>query len=79
VETATPTISIPRTMKNFIEQKMPGGRYSTPSAYLRALIRDDQDITGNSDVALLTRRGVLVGGGGQESGQTAAAPSRRRK
>jgi Arc/MetJ-type ribon-helix-helix transcriptional regulator len=66
-------------MKNFIEQKMREGRFSTPSEYIRSLIRDDQDMTGNSDVALLLRRGLLAGGGGEESGQTAAAPSRRRK
>ena len=66
-------------MKNFIEQKMREGRFSTPSEYIRSLIRDDQDMTGNSDVALLIRRGVLAGRGGEESGQTAAAPSRRRK
>jgi len=66
-------------MKNFIEEKIRQGRFSTPSEYIRSLIRDDQDITGNSDVALLVRRGVLAGGGREESGQTAAAPSRRRK
>jgi antitoxin ParD1/3/4 len=79
MEKATLTISLPRTMKNFIEQKMSEGRFSTPSEYIRSLIRDDQDMTGNSEVALLIRRGVLAGGGGEESGQTAAAPSRRRK
>jgi antitoxin ParD1/3/4 len=79
MEKATLTFSLPRTMKNFIEQKMREGRFSTPSEYIRSLIRDDQDMTGNSDVALLLRRGLLAGGGGEESGQTAAAPSRRRK
>jgi antitoxin ParD1/3/4 len=79
MEKATLTISLPRTMKNFIEQKMREGRFSTPSEYIRSLIRDDQDMTGNSDVALLLRRGLLAGGGGEESSQTAAAPSRRRK
>jgi antitoxin ParD1/3/4 len=79
MEKATLTISLPRTMKNFIEQKMREGRFSTPSEYIRSLIRDDQDMTGNSDVALLLRRGLLASGGGEESGQTAAAPSRRRK
>jgi antitoxin ParD1/3/4 len=79
MEKATLTISLPRTMKNFIEQKMREGRFSTPSEYIRSLIRDDQDMTGNSDVALLIRRDVLAGGAGEESGQTAAAPNRRRK
>jgi antitoxin ParD1/3/4 len=79
MEEATVTISLPRTMKNFIEEKIREGRFSTPSEYIRSLIRDDQDMTGNSDVALLIRRDVLAGGAGEESGQTAAAPNRRRK
>ena len=36
-----------------------GGRHkadSTPSEYIRSLIRDDQDLAGNSEVALLIRR-----------------------
>jgi antitoxin ParD1/3/4 len=79
MEKATLTISLPRMMKNFIEEKIREGRFSTPSEYIRSLIRDDQDMTGNSDVALLIRRGVLALGAGEESGQTAAAPSARRK
>ena len=79
MEEATVTISLPRTMKNFIEEKIREGRFSTPSEYIRSLIRDDQDMTGNSDVALLIRRGVLAGGAGEESGQTPATPNRRRK
>ena len=34
---------------------------------------------GNSDVALLIRRGVLAGGSREESGLLAAATSRQRK
>ena len=79
MEKATLTISLPRTMKNFIEDKIREGRFSTPSEYIRSLIRDDQDMTGNNDVALLIRRGVLAGGNREESGPTAAATSRRRK
>ena len=79
MEKATLTISLPRMMKNFIEEKIREGRFSTPSEYIRSLIRDDQDMTGNSDVALLLRRGLLAGGGGEESRQTAPEPSRRRK
>ena len=66
-------------MKNFVEEKIREGRFSTPSEYIRSLIRDDQGMTGNSDVALLIRRGVLAGGMGEESRQTAATPSRRPK
>jgi len=66
-------------LARMILRKLREGRFSTPTEYIRSLIRDDQDITGNSEVALLIRRGVLAGRGGKEPGQTAAAPSRRRK
>jgi len=79
MEKATLTISLPRTMKDFIEQKIREGRFSTPSEYIRSLVRDDQDLTGNSDLALLIRRGALAGGGGAASGQTAATASNRRR
>ena len=69
MEKATLTISLPRTMKSFIEQKMREGRFSTPSEYIRSLIRDDQDMSGNRNVALLIRRGALGGGAGEASGQ----------
>lgn len=61
MEKATLTISMPRTMKDFIEAKLREGRFSTPSEYIRSLIRDDQDLRGNSDIALLIRRGAVTG------------------
>jgi antitoxin ParD1/3/4 len=36
------TISLPRTMKQFIEHKVQQGRFSTPSEYIRSLIRHDE-------------------------------------
>ena len=57
MEKATLTISLPRTMKDYIEAKLQEGRFSTPSEYIRSLIRDDQDITGKSEQALRLRRG----------------------
>jgi len=36
--------------------KIREGRFSTPSEYIRSLIRDDQDLAGNREVALLIRR-----------------------
>jgi antitoxin ParD1/3/4 len=59
MENTTLTISLPRTMKEFIEAKVGEGRFSTPSEYLRSLIRDDQDLTGRSDLAMLVRHGLL--------------------
>ena len=44
MDKATLTISLPRTMKEFIAEKLREGRFSTPSEYIRSLIRDDQDL-----------------------------------
>jgi antitoxin ParD1/3/4 len=35
-------ISLPQPMKDFIEQRVQADNYSTPSEYVRALIREDQ-------------------------------------
>jgi Arc/MetJ-type ribon-helix-helix transcriptional regulator len=43
-------------MKDFIEAKLREGRFSTPSEYIRSLIRDDQDLTSRPDLAILARR-----------------------
>jgi len=56
MEKTTLTISLPRTMKEFIGTKLREGRFSTPSEYIRSLIRDDQDLNGNGEVAALVRR-----------------------
>jgi Arc/MetJ-type ribon-helix-helix transcriptional regulator len=45
MEKATLTICLPRPMKDYIEAKLQEGRFSTPSEYLRSLIRDEQDMT----------------------------------
>ena len=39
-DTATMSISLPATMKTFIEQEVQDGGYSTPSEYFRELVRD---------------------------------------
>ena len=46
-------------MKDFIEAKLRQGQFSTPSEYIRSLIRDDQDLNGNREMALLVRRGIM--------------------
>lgn len=56
MDKATLTISLPRTMKEFIATKLRDGRFSTPSEYIRSLIRDDQDVAGNKELAILIRR-----------------------
>jgi antitoxin ParD1/3/4 len=54
---ATLTISLPQTMKDYIAQKLQEGRFSTPSEYIRSLIRDDQDLKGDPTLAVIARRG----------------------
>jgi Arc/MetJ-type ribon-helix-helix transcriptional regulator len=61
MENATLAIGLPRTMKDFIETKLEEGRFSRPSEYIRSLIRDDQDLTGKADLALLVRRSAASG------------------
>jgi antitoxin ParD1/3/4 len=79
MDKATLTISLPRTMKDFIEAKLREGRYSTPSEYIRSLIRDDQDLTGNKELAVLIRRGVLGGRLEPALESSSRATGRRRK
>ena len=42
MENATLTISLPRAMKDFIGERLREASFSTPSEYIRSLIRDDQ-------------------------------------
>lgn len=39
---ASLNISLPQTMKDFVEGQVESAGFSTPSEYIRALIRDDQ-------------------------------------
>jgi len=75
MEKTTLTISLPRTMKEFIEAKLQDGRFSTPSEYIRSLIRDDQDLDGALRNALIARRDVLNNG----TAELSANGRRRRK
>jgi antitoxin ParD1/3/4 len=57
MDKATLTISLPQTMKEYISAKLREGRFSTPSEYIRSLIRDDQDLEeGRMRPAVLARR-----------------------
>jgi len=63
MDKTTLTISLPRTMKDFIATKIREGRFSTPSEYIRSLIRDDQDVSAKGDLALWLRRGGALAHG----------------
>ena len=79
MDKATLTISLPRTMKDFIEAKLREGRFSTPSEYIRSLIRDDQDMAGNKELAFMIRRAVLAGAPETVPAASSKPVARRRK
>jgi antitoxin ParD1/3/4 len=43
MENTSLTVSLPRVMKDFIEAQLREGTFSTPSEYIRSLIRADQE------------------------------------
>ena len=86
MEKATLTISLPRTMKDFIGKKLQEGRFSTPSEYIRSLIRDDQDLNSKGNLVALLRRlrddsAAPAGsaGTGQRTDSTPGRTTRRRR
>lgn len=56
MDKATLTISLPQPMKDYIAAKLREGRFSTPSEYIRSLIRNDQDLEGRPTPTALDRR-----------------------
>lgn len=56
----TLTISLPRQMKLFIKSKLSDGRFSTPSEYIRSLVRSDQEENEQRDLEALVRNGLGV-------------------
>jgi len=42
MEMTSLNISLPRSMKEYIETQVQEGAFSTPSEYMRALVREDQ-------------------------------------
>ena len=78
MQRATLTISLPHSMKEYIETRIRDGYYSTPSEYIRSLIRDDRELSGRADLALLLRRGVLTANPDVEPRPPGNRNSRRR-
>jgi antitoxin ParD1/3/4 len=56
MDKATLTISLPQPMKDYIAAKLREGRFSTPSEYIRSLIRNDQDLERRPTPTDLDRR-----------------------
>ena len=54
-------ISLPQTMKDFVEHQVEASGFSTPSEYVRALIRDDQKRRAEEKLEALLLEGLNSG------------------
>ena len=57
----TLNISLPDSMRTFIEQKVAQGGYSTASEYIRQLVRDDQKRAAQERLETLLMEGLESG------------------
>ena len=57
----TMKISLPDSMRAFIEQKVAQGGYSTASEYIRELVREDQKHTAQERLESLLLEGIESG------------------
>lgn len=57
----TMNISLPDSMRAFIEQKVAYGDYSTASEYIRQLVRDDQKRAAQERLERLLMEGINSG------------------
>ena len=61
---ATMNVSLPDTMKHWVEQQAQSGRYSNTSDYVRDLIRRDQDQALKiANMQMLVTEGIESGSG----------------
>ena len=54
----TMNISLPETLKDFVDQQIAAGRYSTASEYVRELIRNDEKQKAEKQLSTLLREGL---------------------
>jgi antitoxin ParD1/3/4 len=54
----TMNISLPETLKDFVDQQIAAGRYSTASEYVRELIRNDEKQKAEEQLSRLLREGL---------------------
>jgi antitoxin ParD1/3/4 len=54
----TMNISLPETLKDFVDQQIAAGRYSTASEYVRELIRNDEKQKAEEQLSTLLRQGL---------------------
>jgi antitoxin ParD1/3/4 len=58
MDNASLTISLPKAMKKFITARVDEGNFSTPSEYIRSLIRCDQEKSARGELEALLRGGL---------------------
>lgn len=56
-------VSLPKPLKDYIEGRVSEGGYSTPSEYVRALIREDRKRRGQQKLESLLLEGLASGPG----------------
>ena len=54
----TMNISLPETLKDFVDRQIAAGRYSSASEYVRELIRNDEKQKAEEQLAVLLREGL---------------------
>jgi antitoxin ParD1/3/4 len=54
-------ISLPKTLKKFVEDQTAEGGYSTPSEYVRQLLREDQKRRAEEELETLLLEGIKSG------------------
>jgi len=54
-------VSMPKALKQYIEEQVAGGTYSTPSEYVRELIREDQRRRAKEKIELELLEGLRSG------------------
>jgi antitoxin ParD1/3/4 len=60
----TMNISLPDQLKDFVDDQVGSGRYSSVSEYVRDLIRDDEKRRAQDKLEALLMEGMESGGGG---------------
>jgi antitoxin ParD1/3/4 len=58
---ASLNISLPQSMKDFVETQVDASGFSTPSEYVRSLIRDDQKRRAEEKLEALLLAGLVSG------------------
>lgn len=58
---ASLNISLPQSLKDYVEDQVKDGGYSTPSEYVRELLRQDQQLRGNQKLEALLLEGINSG------------------